>query len=109
MDTNRDGIIDDPLVTKKKCGRKSLGLTPEEMKAHREVLRKARRDKKRAAERKAAFDSLVTDVIYSQACGLSKDEIVETLTRDKRYTLSYQDGATSISGFKGGRLKRQRR
>jgi hypothetical protein len=53
MDTNRDGIIDDPLATKKKVGRKPLGYTEEEMRAHREMLRKNRVQTKRFEKREA--------------------------------------------------------
>lgn len=106
MDTNRDGIIDDPLATRKKVGRKSLGLTPEEMKAHREVLRRARRTKKREEERRAAFEALVAEVNYLHMNGLTKEAIVDSLTRNKKFAISYQSDASSLSGYTGKRLKR---
>lgn len=106
MDNNRDGIIDDPLATKKKVGRKSLGLTPDEMKLHRETLRKARREKKRETERKEAFEALVTEINYLHMNGLAKEEIVEALTRNKKFAIDYESNANAISGFIGGRLKR---
>ena len=108
MDNNRDGIIDDPIATKKKVGRKSLGLTPDEMKLHREALRRARRAKKREAEREEAFEALVTEVNYLHMNGLAKEEIVKSLAKNKKFAISYQPNANVLSGFKGDRIRRER-
>lgn len=107
MDTNRDGIIDDPIATKKKPGRKSLGLTPEEMKARRAMQRKTREEIKRYEKRKAELTLLVT-TIKTLAETKTDEGIVDSLMRDNRWKITYNPNATAISGASGGRIRRPR-
>lgn len=105
MDTNGDGIIDDLLAVKKR-GRKSLGLSKEEMKVRRELQRKARVAKKREEKRKQDIERLVSEVKYLELLGKNKDEIVISLYKDAKLAIGYNDNRTSISGTGGGRVKR---
>lgn len=110
MDTNGDGLVDDLLATpKKKCGRKPLNLTHEEMKARRELQRKARESRRREAERKAIITALAQRVLLlSEAHTL--DEIVEELVKDEDIIYKFNTDAKkmqALSGYAGERLKRK--
>lgn len=105
MDTNRDGIIDDPLATKKR-GRKPLGLTPDEMKARREEQRQARVAKKRDDKRWKDIEELVIEISYLRLMGKTNREIGESLFNDRTLTVSYNKNL--LAGYKGGRLHRPR-
>ena len=105
MDTNGDGIVDD-LLAEKKRGRKSLGLTKEEMKIRREMQRRARVIKRREEKRKKDIERLVSEVKYLELNGKNKDEIVMSLFKDAQLAIGYNDNRTSISGIGGGRVKR---
>ena len=126
MDTNGDGVIDDPLATKKKPGRKSLGLNAEEMKAHREVLRKRRLDARRQAEKKELLETLVWDIANTydmnkqEAFSKFKDaddaedeltrlmnNYIDSLTKDR--TLIIKQNQKGIAGYNGERLQRKRK
>lgn len=72
MDTNNDGIIDDPLATKK-VGRKPLDLTEEEWRVRRNEQRKQRENNKAVKERYQAIVTMGCDIIqayeeYEQEC-----------------------------------------
>lgn len=62
MDTNRDGIIDDPLATRK-IGRRSLGLTEDEWKLRKNEQRKQRETDRAIAERYQRLVVLACDII----------------------------------------------
>ena len=62
MDTNRDGIIDDPLATKK-IGRRSLGLTEDEWKFRKNEQRKQRETDRATTERYQRLVGLACDII----------------------------------------------
>lgn len=128
MDNNRDGIIDDPIVTRKKRGRKSLGLTKEQMRVHRAELDKGRRDAKRKEERRAAIEWLVWKAADASAqftkeaftsCKDPDDagaylnakmgQFIDELTDD--YTLlikKTEQTKQTLAGYNGGRLRRPR-
>lgn len=65
MDTNRDGIIDDPLVMRKKVGRKSLGLTKNEWKERRKDQRQQRGLDKAVMDRYRAIVTVGCDIIQA--------------------------------------------
>lgn len=79
MDTNRDGIIDDPLATRK-VGRKSLGLTEDQWKRRRNEQRKQRENNKAVMDRYRTIVAIGCDIIqtyeeYKQECArLSIDD-----------------------------------
>ena len=107
MDTNRDGIIDDPLATKAKRGRKSLGLTKEEMKKRRALQRKIRLYNKRYEKRKQDVTTLVLAIAaLAPERGLNK--VIEDLITDAKWEINYNPEARPISGYSGERLRRKK-
>lgn len=107
MDTNNDGIVDDPLAIKSKVGRKSLGLSPEEMKERRAMQRKIRKYNKDLAERNLYVTSLVNLVLLRSA-HQHTEEIIADLVRDKRWEISFKPNIAPISGSQGERLRRKK-
>lgn len=108
MDTNGDGIVDDLLGVKKKRGRKSLGLNNEEMKAHREVLRKIRVAKKREEEKRQTMQKIVNITVNLNKMGFSLEDIAEQFVVDPRFEIKFNENATLLSGAQGGRIRRHR-
>ena len=108
MDTNGDGIVDDPLATKRKGGRKPLGLTPDEMKARREAQRKLREYNKRFKKRQEDINLLVATII-TLANENTGDDIADRLVRDKKWVIDYNPNATVISGVSGERIRRPKK
>lgn len=107
MDTNRDGIIDDPLATKTKRGRKSLGLTEEEMKERRALQRKIRLYNKRYEKRKQDVTTLALAIVaLVPERGLNK--VIDDLIADAKWEINYNPNATPISGHSGERLRRKK-
>lgn len=126
MDTNRDGIIDDPLATPHKRGRKSLGLTPEETRARREAQRKERVAKEKRMAKQAVLSELVKDTLdryemyIKEALIRFEDEDereeflngkmrgwVNKLTDDNSLIIKRTE-ASPLAGFNGERLRRSR-
>lgn len=107
MDTNRDGIIDDPLATKKKVGRKSLGLTPDEMKKRRALQRKIRLYNKRYEKRKQDVTMLAL-VIVASIQERELKEVISAIVQDPKWEISYNPNATPISGHSGERICRKK-
>lgn len=93
---------------RKKPGRKPLGLTAEEMKAHRERLRVARRDSRRRQEKINAIMRLALLIPDSQTATFEKlERIANAIADDPRWVIKYNPNATLISGVKGGRVRRK--
>ena len=107
MDTTGDGIVDDFLAVKKKRGRKSLGLTPDEMKAHREVLRKMRVAKKKEEEKRNAVRAFIFVLESLRKQGFSLSDIAEEFVARPNFEIKFNEHATMLSGVEGGRLKRR--
>lgn len=107
MDTTGDGIVDDLLGVKKR-GRKSLGLNKEEMKAHREMLRKIRLAKKREEEKRQAVQKIVGITVNLNKMGFSLEDIAEQFVVDPRFEIKFNENATLLSGAQGGRIRRRR-
>lgn len=107
MDINNDGVIDDPLVIKKKVGRPSLGLSDEEMKERRAIQRKLRKYSKDLKKRNIDVANLVGNILVLSLDHNAK-EIVESIVRDKRWEINFNPNVTSISGFNGERLHRKK-
>lgn len=92
---------------RKKPGRKSLGLTVEEMKAHRERLRVARRDGRRRQEKINAIMRLALLIPDSQTATFEElEKAANAIADDPRWTIKYNPDATLISGVEGGRVRR---
>ena len=72
-------------MTKQKCGRKSLGLTTEQMKAHREALRKRREALRRRAERREVVDILVRHIMATTAVFVNRALKVEDRKEAEEY------------------------
>ena len=125
IDKNGDGVIDDLLIGKKKPGRKSLNLTPEEMKAHREELRKKRLANKRRDDRRSTIEELVWKIIelndkYEREAFTSYEDLdeaeayhtklvnglIDELTDDGTLLIKRVDQV--VAGYNGKRLRRPR-
>lgn len=107
MDTTGDGIIDDFLVEKKKRGRKSLGLTKEEMKTHREALRKIRVAKKREEDKRKAVQKFIYVTETLRRRGFSLVDIAEQFVVDPHFEIKFNENASIFSGREGSRIKRK--
>lgn len=107
MDTNNDGIVDDPLATKKRPGRKSLGLTPEEMKARKAAQRKIREYNKRYKKRQQDIALLVATIFTLADKNMAGDEIVDKIVKSKAWDISFNPNALQISGTSGERIRRR--
>lgn len=103
MDTNNDGVIDDPLVIKRKVGRPSLGLTDKEMKERRAVQRKLRKYNKDLRQRSVDVTNLVDEIVML-SIKHNAEEIIGRIVRDKRWEIKFNPDATSISGSGSERL-----
>lgn len=127
MDTNRDGIIDDSLATKKKVGRKSLGLTSDEMKEHRKVLRLIREENKKRAGKRNLIEQLVWLIadrhaeLVNESLATKSDpddaeawlidrmqKLIDELTDDETLVVKRSKAAKSLAGYGGERLRRRR-
>lgn len=128
MDTNGDGMVNDFLATpKKRPGRKSLGLTPEEMKKHRKVLRVIRESNKKRAEKRDLIEQIVW-LIADRHAELVKEslttnsdpdeaeawlidrmqKLIDELTDDETLVVKRSTIAKSPAGYGGERLRRRR-
>lgn len=88
-------------------GKKSLGLSPEEMKQRREMLRRARVQKKREAARESAVSLLVSDIIFQLETGKEKEKIIKSVLNNPKYQIKYNPYVTPLSGVSSGRVKRR--
>lgn len=124
FDKNGDGVIDDLLIVKKKPGRKPLGLTPEEMKAHRKTLRTIRTENKKRAEKRDLIEDLVWLIadehakLVSESLAENSDpdeaevwlidrmqKFIDELTDDETLVIKRTE-AKSLAGYNGERLRR---
>ena len=81
MDNNRDGIIDDPLATAKRRGRKSLGLTDEQRRARRVEQWRQRTYDQAVFTRYQSFTALGLSFIdiYKNSPGEGSEELEKAL------------------------------
>lgn len=128
MDNNMDSIIDDPLVMRKRRGRKPLGLTPEQMREHRSRLSRQRREARYKEEKRAAVEWIVwlaadtNAQATKEAYEAHKDpdeaedllnakmsQLIDALTDDYSLLIRRveQTGQT-LAGYNGKRLRRKR-
>lgn len=92
-------------------GRKSLGLTHEEMRIHRELLRKAREVTKRENKRRLAFTTIMMKIELEQLRGKTTDEIIAELMKDQTIEvkiIATPEPSQTLAGYKGERLKRKK-
>lgn len=92
-------------------GRKSLGLTHEEMRIHRELLRKAREATKRENKRRLAFATIMTKIELEQLRGKTTDEIIAELMKDQTIevkVIATPEPSQTLAGYKGERLRRKK-
>lgn len=125
-DKNGDGVIDDLLIVRKKPGRKPLGLTPEEMKAHRKTLRIIRTENKKRTEKRDLIEELVWLIADKHAKLVNESltensnpdeaevwlidrmqKFIDELTDDETLVIKRTE-AKNLAGYNGERLRRSR-
>ena len=107
MDKNNDGIIDALLIEptpKRKRGRKPLDLPSKERKEHDQALRRHRDAQHKREQKLADAEKLI--VLIRRWNQLSVREVSQLIVDSPKWKIKYNPNATTLSGVKGGRIRR---